>query len=238
MSDQRYSGRLADMLRCAYLATHDENVQLGCPDHEQMAVLQLLRINIVPAEHVSENFEFHLQRTIAAPGVPAVNHYRPELRRFRRFTANQRAALFEELMIAEGHIWDEGRWSANPEGFGELDAFAYDHLTGGQIIRSGIGVHYQVLKHLYEQVRPLELGARWPLDPGELRRDMLKRMEEMIAGFIITLPNWRTPFLHLWEKEPGVTLDHWLISARTIQQQQLFLVAQRGGDPIPFRVTR
>lgn len=237
MENRQQRERLAELLRRAYWATHAESDLLGVPDHQQAAILQHLRLRIIPAEHVAENFESHLQRSSTLFSAPQ-RYFENDLRRFRRLTDAQREELQQLMMEAEGYVQHNGRWESNVEGMGEIEAFVFDDVTGRHIVRSGIGVHFLAVVALYESIRPKELGKRWPLAPAERQRDLALRMERMIAGFILYLPGWSTPFLHLWEKEPNVPLELWRENARRVQRLKLFLVAEHDGRPVPQTSTR
>lgn len=232
MSKHHSIGRLADMLRHAYRSTHSEDDLLAVPDDETSAVLQFLRLRVIPSQFIAEEFDRVLQRS--DDHLPLLSStYARDLYRFLRLSATERALLFHKLMAAEGYVCRDGRWYAPSEGFGDAEVFVYDGLTGRHLTRSGIGAHALAMHALYDLVRPAELGRRWPLPKEERMRDLCQRMLEAIAGFIIRLPGWHTPFLHLWVKEPDVPPCDWLVKVRKVQQLKLFLVAQHDGDPIP-----
>lgn len=231
MFDRQYAERLADMLRRAYWATHNEQELLGVPDDDQSVVLQHLRLRILPAYHLAENFEAHLQRSLEI-GPTDVPVYHQDQLRLQRLSRVQRARLFKQLLASEGQQWRGGRWVANTEGWGEIEVFVYDSRTGKYIIRSGIGTHFAAVMTLYDIVRPNELGHHWPLPPADRKRDALTRMESGIIGFIVRLAGWRTPFLHPWEKEPGLSVELWHENIRQVCGLQLFLVVHHSGEPV------
>lgn len=237
MDNRQQRDRLAELLRRAYWATHAEPEMLGVPDHHQVTILQHLRLRIIPSEQIADNFEAHLQHSSTAFGTPQ-RHYLSDLRRFRKLRRRERNMLHRQMMEAEGYIYRHGGWESAVEGMGEIEAFVFDSVTGQYLVRSGIGVHHLAVIALYDQIRPAELGKRWPLTPVERRRDLIVRMEYMIAGFILYLPGWSTPFLHLWAKEPNVPLEQWRENARRVQQLKLFLVAEHDGQPVPPSSTR
>ncbi len=225
MSDHQDVGRLVDMLHRAYQATHDEEVLLGVPHHEQSAILQHLRLRVIPVQHVAENFEHHLQRDghIAPTETPV---YIREVQKLHRLSEQRRRALLKQLMAAEG---------VNVEGHGDIEAFVYDYRSGEYIIRSGIGQHALATITLYEKVRSAELGHRWPLDLSIRHQDMTDRMHGYVAGFIVRLPGWQTPFLHVWFKEPDVPAELWHNNLRQVQDLRIFLVVQDDGTPVDNR---
>lgn len=234
MNDPQRHGRLADQLRRAYRATHDEETALSAVDDHLAVILQYLRIGITPAVHLSAQFEAHLQLT-STNLVTESSTFTAELRRLRRHRLRRRVQLYDQLMAAEGNVWRDGDWHPDPDGYGDIEAFVYDDRTGQYLIRSGIGTHHLAVYALYDQLRPAELGKRWPLPPVERTRDMLERMQGYVAGFIVRLPEWQTPFLHLWAKEPGLSAERWYANARRVQRLRSFLVVLPNGAAIPTR---
>lgn len=226
-------GRLADQLVTAYRTTHDEEAALAGVTDDQAVVLQAIRMRITPALFLSSQFEATLQTTVP------IDQYYPacsvrELRRLRRLSASQLEQLYEQLMQAEGYVWTDGQWVAHPEGHGELAAYVFDPLTGQAMTRSGIGVHHLIVHSLYDQIRPREIGHRFTtMTRPERIRDFTTRMVGCVAGFIVRLPGWTAPFLHLWDKEPELPWAEWRGNVRLVESQRLFLIVQHSGQPLP-----
>lgn len=238
MSDSRNRQRLADILRRAYRTTHDEELALAAIPDDTAVLLQYLRIGITPAEHVAEQYELTVRQSVTNV-VHSAASFPEELRRFRRLSPARRQKLHDDLMAAEGYAWHNGQWVPDPEGHGnEVEVFIHDDRTGQNLTRSGIGTHALAVYALYDLVRPAELGSRWPLSPSERRLDMMTRAEAFVCGFLLTVPGWQTPFLHLWEKEPTLSLAKWTAMARRVQQQHRILVAFHDGRHVPSRSTR
>ncbi|MBI5466598.1 MAG: hypothetical protein HY975_00065 [Candidatus Kerfeldbacteria bacterium] len=240
MISQRNSGRLMDLLRHAYRATHDADAQLAVVDDTAAVVLQFIRLRLTPAEQVAEQFEQVLQQRTVVSGLVRRTACPPdELRRLRRLSTARRQELYDALMAAAGYQWRHGGWQPDVEGHGEaVEAFVYDAVTEQAVRHRGIGTHALAVYELYNLVRPSELGRRWPLTADDRHRDLLERAQHFVCGFILILPGWRTPFLHLWEKEPTLRWETWQQMASVVQQRFPFLVVQHDGQPIPFRRPR
>lgn len=240
MLSPRNTGRLMDLLRHAYRATHNADDQLAIVDDDAKALLQFIRLRLTPAEFLAEQFEGVLQQqTIVTASDRRTVGTSVELRRLRRLSPAQRQRLYDALMTAAGYQWRHGAWQPDVEGHGEaVEAFVYDTVTRLTVRHHGIGTHALAVYRLYDLVRPAELGRRWPLAADERQRDVLERAQHFVCGFLLTLPGWRTPFLHLWEKEPTLSWERWRQMTRIVQRQFPFLVVQHDGQPVTFRHPR
>ncbi len=228
MSDYDGRGRLADMLLHAYRYTHPDDDLLGVANDQDAIILQHLRLRTMPATFVAENFESFFQSSRSVDQAPT-NRYRQTWRRFQSLSTAELRRLQARLLKAEGYVFRRSGWVVDPEGFGDMEAFAFDPTTGRSVARRGIGSHFLTIQELYRLIRPHELGERWPLDRLEHHDDLVLRMTNVVAGFIVHLPGWPVPFLHLWEKELGVTTKQRQKNVRCLQAQKKFLILEANG---------
>lgn len=191
--------------RVNYLGDKEEEVRGVIPDHNSQIVLQALRIRLLPATLMKQEFDDVLDRTPRQYDRVKPSIYEREIAKIKSMEEEEFERYWMRLLRARGRVLDRSgavrvvQAGCDPN---LVSGFAIDPVTLKTLITQGFGSHNVARGHLANIVDCIE-DLRKKFEISIISAEDAYRIEQrIISGLIFSeILDFQTPLLMLFQDE-------------------------------------
>jgi hypothetical protein len=213
--------QLEHAYRVHYLENEgEEDGMFGTPDTNHQVVAEALRLKLLPAMFLKEEFDDTLKRDVVplTPAAPTI--YDQELSRLKALTDKERERLEEQLLRSAGYTKAPGGglYKTRVSLGDNVSGFALDPLTGESTTTNQFGLHRYAAEQLASRIERIEemRAGRSAEDVGEGWRSRI------VSGLIYrNIDGFTIPFLEL--HQGFIEPEHFKRAIQVIRDRKMFL---------------